>query len=96
MARPGRPKLNRTAAGDTIDALAARLGPEHEALVVMVRNLAAAVDERPQDAGLWREYRMAVSLLEEVARSDDDDGAADESSSFLRAVQTPMGDLEVR
>lgn len=91
----GRPKLNRTAAGETLSALAGRLGPEHEALAVMVGNLAAAVDESPQDASLWREYRMAVSLLEEASRSDDDDSASDDSVAFLRSVQTPMGDSSI-
>lgn len=93
MARPGRPKSNRTAASETLDAL--DLGPEHEALCAMVRSLAGAVDENPTDASLWREYRMAVSLLREAAGTDDSDDAADDRATFLESVQTPMGDSEV-
>jgi hypothetical protein len=89
-----RPKLNRTAAEQTLKAI--NLGPEHEALATMVKGLAAAVDASPDDAGLWREYRMGLALLEEAARSDDSDSASADSVAFLRAVQTPMGDLEVR
>jgi hypothetical protein len=90
MASPGRPKLNKTAASETIDAL--ELGPEHEALCVMVRSLASAVDANPTDAALWREYRMAVSLLREAAEIDDGDG--DDQQAFLAAVRTPVGDAK--
>jgi len=88
----GRPKLNHTAAGESIDALADRLSDADEALVVMVKGLARAVDEDPQNAALWREYRAAMSLLREAATPDDSDDGEEDRGSFLRSVQTPMGD----
>jgi len=87
-----RPKLNHTAACDSLKALSGRLGAGHEALVVMVRSLARAVDEQPHNASLWREYRASVETLLEVTAGDDDADSAD-ARGFLAAVQTPMGDI---
>lgn len=45
---------------------------------VMVRMLAAALDEKPWDTDLWREFRLALKSLREAAGgSDIDDKAAE-------------------
>lgn len=90
MAR-GRPKTNHTGACEMVAALGDRVAPEHEALVVMVKALARAVDAEPSNASLWREYRGAVAALMEAAVDDSDDESAD-TVGFLAAVRTPMGD----
>ncbi|HUR24017.1 MAG TPA: hypothetical protein VMZ73_09125 [Acidimicrobiales bacterium] len=69
----------------TIAALSERFGPEHDALLALARSLAQAVDDKPGDSGLWREYRAVVSALSEVGADDADDDTA----SFLVSVTTP-------
>lgn len=45
---------------------------------VAVRMLAGALDERPNDTDLWREFRLGLKALREAAGgSDIDDKAAD-------------------
>ena len=78
------------AAEATIAALEASGGLEEgdEALVELVRGLAAAVDESPANAALWREYRAAVASLREVGRG----GTDDDTASWLLTVRTPVRD----
>lgn len=82
------------AAEKAIKALRAddRIRPEHAAVVELVRGLAAAVDEYPDRASLWREYRGAIEQLAQAAAVGEveDDGQA----AFLELVRTPLGDAE--
>jgi hypothetical protein len=52
--------------------------------------LADAVDECPDNAALWRQYREAEITLREAV--DDDAGLAE----FLAGLSAPMGDVETR
>lgn len=65
---------NTTAARRTIASLrdAGRLELVDEALVQVVLSLAAAVDNNPESAPLWREYRAAVHALGSVGESHSD------------------------
>lgn len=76
-----------SAAETTIAALedAGRLSDSDAALVALVRNLSAAVDESPGNAALWRELRAALQTLSEVGADDLDDGTL----AFRVSVQTP-------
>lgn len=80
---------NATAVDRTIRALrkAGRLEPEHEALEVMVRRMAKAVDADPENDKLWREYRQGVAMLMAATEGGD---AGDEFGAFLLAVRTPV------
>ncbi len=61
------------------------LGPEFGALVAYCVGLAEVIDQHPERATLWREYRPAIELLLHVGESGEDDGAA----SLLQLVRTP-------
>lgn len=71
----------------TLKALAGRLGPDDEALVALARGLAAAVDDDPANAALWREYRAAVTAL---GRAGVDSGADDDTKDWLLTIRTPL------
>ena len=59
------------------------------AQVEAVRSLASAVDEHPEVASLWRQYREALA---ELVRTDDDaDGSLEAALEALRSA-TPVGD----
>jgi len=90
MAQPRRrPGPNRRAVDGTLRALCAadRLAPEHDALVQLVRSLADAVDQHPDNASLWREYRTAVSDLTDLTRED-----GDAFGELVRRLSAPVGD----
>lgn len=72
----------------TVAAL--NLRPEHEALRAYCEGLATALDEFPQRATLWREYRPALELLLVAGEVAEDDGQA----AFLRLVSAPVGDAK--
>jgi hypothetical protein len=63
------------------------LGQEHDALVAYCLGLATALDEHPDRASLWREYRPALELLGRVGEGADDDG----EGSLLQLVRTAVG-----
>ena len=79
--------LNRTARTLT-------LSEEHQALLVLARSLAKAVDSDPcgkcgaiQTAALWKEYRTTVLALIEAGTPDDID---DDTAAFRLTIQTPV------
>lgn len=80
-----RPKSQLRALRQTMRAL--KLRPEHAALVAQCEGLAAALDEKPSAAALWREYRPALELLLAAGEATPDDGEA----TLLRLVSTPVG-----
>lgn len=61
--------------------------PEHQALAAYCEGLAEVLDEHPERATLWREYRPALELLATVGVAGEDDGQA----ALLELVRTPMG-----
>lgn len=71
---------------ETVAAL--NLRDEHAALVAYCEGLAEVIDEYPDRASLWREYRPALELLVSVGESAADDGEA----AFLELVRSPVGD----
>jgi hypothetical protein len=73
---------------ETVAALSLR--DEHAALVAYCEGLAEVLDEFPDRASLWREYRPALELLVSVGESAADDGEA----AFLELVRSPVGDSE--
>lgn len=75
------------ALAETVEHL--NLRPEHRALVAYCEGLAAALDEYPSRATLWREYRPAIELLLEVGEASDDGEAA-----LLELVSTPVRNAE--
>jgi hypothetical protein len=79
---------NRTAIEQTIEALrlAGRLEQVNTALIAICQTLADAVDQDPQNASLWREYRAAESAL----RATDDQND-DEFSSLLASLSAEVG-----
>lgn len=84
---------NLQALDKTVKALKKRLTPDSDALVALTRGLAAAVDEAPENAALWREYRAALATLMAVGLDEPDDDSRD----FLLQIRTPglrpaMGD----
>lgn len=85
--------LNREAVDQTVGALQSdgRLKPEHAALVTMVQGLASSVDEEPQNASLWREFRAALETLRQIGLEDEND--QDEISLIIAAIR---GDSKVR
>ena len=91
---PASKRSNVAGLEKTIRALAARIGPEDEALVALARGLAAAVDAAPDNAALWREYRAAVAALTMVGADQVDD----DTTNFLLSIRAPMrtavGDAE--
>lgn len=70
----------------TVEAL--ELGGEHAALVAYCEGLAETIDEHPERATLWREYRPALETLLRVGEVARDDGQA----ALLELVRTPVGD----
>lgn len=72
----------------TVEAL--NLGPEHKALIDYCVGLAQVIDDHPERATLWREYRPALELLLRVGEADVDDGSA----ALLQLVQTPVRNTE--
>ena len=89
---PARAGRNRRAANATVKALegAHKVGDSDRARVEMFLALADAVDECPDNAALWRQYREAEITLREAV--DDDAGLAE----FLAGLSAPMGDVETR
>ncbi len=79
------------AAAVEVTLAALELGPEHQALEVAARSLAEAVDDNPDNASLWREYRQALATLDEVAPTTDVDTFGE-----LRDVLEGRGNAEVR
>ena len=53
-----------------------RLEPVDSARVEVVRQLAVTVQQRPQDARLWRELRMSIAEVVDADDRVDDDLAA--------------------
>ena len=68
----------------TIEALGLR--DEHSALVAYCEGLAEVIDEHPERATLWREYRPALEILARVGETNEDDGSA----QLLELVRTPI------
>lgn len=64
------------------------LGDEHAALVAYCEGLAETIDEHPERASLWREYRPALEILLRVGESAADDG----EKALLALVRPPMVD----
>lgn len=64
------------------------LGSEYDALIAYCAGLAEVLDEHPERATLWREYRPALELLVRAGEVEADDGEA----TFLRLVSTSVGD----
>ena len=79
--------LNREAVDQTIGAMESdgKLKPEHAALVTMVQGLASSVDEEPQNASLWREFRAALETLRQIGLEDEQD--EDEISLIIAALR---------
>ncbi len=74
------------ALAETVEAL--NLRPEHRALIAYCEGLAAALDEYPERATLWREYRPALELLLVIGEASESDGQA----ALLQLVSTPARD----
>ena len=66
---------NLEAIDEMIGALAAagRIERVDSARVQIARRLARAVDENPENVGLWQQYRAAEQALREVGTNDDGD-----------------------
>jgi hypothetical protein len=81
--------LNREAVDLTIKNLEddGKLLPEHAAVVTMVQGLASSVDEEPQNASLWREFRAALETLRRIGLEGQDD--QDEISLIIAALRGP-------
>lgn len=82
--------MNTSELERTISALT--LTDADAALVAACRSLAAAVDDDPGKASLWREYREALSDL--MARGAGDGDGGDALAAFLASVRTPVLDSE--
>lgn len=84
--------LNRQAVDQTIGAMESdgKLRPEHAALVTMVQGLASSVDDEPQNASLWREFRAALETLRQIGLEGQED--EDEISVIIAALRgaTPV------
>jgi hypothetical protein len=63
--------------------------PVDQAVIESARNLAAAVDETPGNANLWRQYREAVGVL---YVDDSDTTGADELARLLGRLSPEVGD----
>ena len=86
---------NVEAIDEMIEALrtAGRLERVDTARIQIARRLAQAVDENPENVGLWQQYRAAESALREVGTNDD----IDSLQELLRALDTAeMGDTKNR
>ena len=55
---------------------AGRLERVDAARVTVAVSLARAVDEHPENVGLWQQYRAAEAILREVTNDDSDSIAA--------------------
>lgn len=62
-----------------------RLSEQDGALVAMAEGLAAALDDDPSNAALWREYRAALSAVKECGLDGDDD----DTQEFVVSIATP-------
>lgn len=87
-AEPREISGNLEAIDEMIAALkaAGRLERVDAARVQIARRLARAVDENPENVGLWQQYRAAEAVLREVTENDDD-GLADLFQAFDAAVR---------
>lgn len=84
---PRKAASNAAGLERTIKAMQGRLDDGDEALIALARGLAAAVDQEPGNAALWREYRAAVAALSEAGAAGDID---DDTKDFLLTIRTPM------
>lgn len=62
------------------------LGPEYGPLVAYCEGIAEIIDDHPERATLWREYRPALEALIAAGDSEVDDGQA----RLLELVRTPV------
>lgn len=67
--------------------IAGRLEPEDQALTAAVETLAQAVDTKPDNASLWREYLRALGMLAELKGA-----GVDAFDAFLADLRTSLGD----
>jgi hypothetical protein len=72
--KPKQPQTNLDALDMVIDQLrhAGRIERIDEAVVMAARALAAQVDDKPDNAALWREYRAAEQTLRGISTYADD------------------------
>jgi hypothetical protein len=72
--KPKQPQTNLDALEMVIDQLrhAGRIERIDEAVVMAARALAAQVDDKPDNAALWREYRAAEQTLRGISTYADD------------------------
>lgn len=72
--KPKRPETNLEALELVINQLrhAGRIERIDEAVVMAARALAAQVDDKPDNAALWREYRAAEQTLRGISTYADD------------------------
>lgn len=82
--------LNRAALERTIEALRAdsRLNLVDEARIQIARTLATQIDDQPESAMLWREYRAAEKALREEAEAHN----GDPFEQLIASLSTPVGD----
>jgi hypothetical protein len=87
-AEPREISANLEAIDEMIAALktAGRLERVDSARVQIARRLARAVDENPENVGLWQQYRAAETALRELGNNDDD-GLTDLFAAFDAAVR---------
>ena len=71
---------------DTLEA-SGDLSLVDDALVAAARGLAAAVDDDPSNAALWRELRAVYNDLREAAAG----GVDDDTQTFRLSIQAPRG-----
>lgn len=63
-----------------------RLEAIDEARVQMLRSMADALDAKPYNSQMWREYREALERV--IADGDDGGGIA----ALLESLRSPVGD----
>lgn len=82
---------NLDAVTQTLDELRrmGRIEPVDSALVEAARTMAAALDEQPGNAQLWKAYRDTLEVLTDDSADDDDKVAA-----LLAELSAPAGDAE--
>ena len=87
MQEPGR---QREALDRQVEAMAT--GPEHSALIEACRQLADTVDRADGfDDKLWREYRLALTLLQGGLV---DDGSGDDLGAILDELRAKVDNTE--